>query len=157
MACDDMDGRRRGKREEGEKPRVSTRFSLGMDKERPDWRQRTVEPVSRDQILRRKRRQKKTFSLFSFYQEQDWQQRCLCYLLNSKMRRSWLRYIFATPQGTGLILPCLALITTRAFSWYKSIAYKSIKLGSNVVMGISDSMSVCVCMYRYVCMYGHHI
>ena len=24
--------------------------------------------------------------------------------------RSWYRYIFATPQGNGLILPCLALL-----------------------------------------------
>ena len=33
------------------------------------------------------------------------------------------------------------------FSWYKSIEYKSFKLGSNVVMGISDSMSVCMGVY----------
>ena len=29
-------------------------------------------------------------------------------LLDSNMRKSWPRFVFATPQGTGLVLPCLA-------------------------------------------------
>ena len=42
---------------------------------------------------------------------------CVSLLVESlRMRRSWPRYIFVTLQGTGLILPCLALLLPRLVS-----------------------------------------
>ena len=56
------------------------------------------------------------------------------------MRRSWPRYVFVTPQGTGLTLPCLTLLPPRVFS---------AKLVKWVVMYCSNGylrQYVCVCM-----------
>ena len=41
--------------------------------------------------------------------------RCLVSLSDSNMRRSWPRYVFVTPRGTGLIFLCLALLPSRVF------------------------------------------
>ena len=38
-----------------------------------------------------------------------------------RMRRSWHRYIFVTPQGNGLILPCLDLLPPRMLNVVCSI------------------------------------
>ena len=58
---------------------------------------------------------------------------------SSKMRRGWPRHIFVTPQGTGLILPCLALLPPRVFST---------KLNSKLVM---VSKSVYLRHYVFMC------
>ena len=57
-------------------------------------------------------------------------QLCLRYVLNSNMQRSWPRYIYVTSQGTGLILPCLALFTPRVFSWVRLIVFQAFVLVS---------------------------
>ena len=51
---------------------------------------------------------------------------------------------YSPTQGTGSILHYIFLLPPRVFS-----EYKSIQLGSNVVMGISDSMSMCVWVFVY--------
>ena len=55
-----------------ERNTVSTRFSLSMEINRLTW-DRTAEPVSRDQILRRKRGQRKNHFPCSADHDQDWQ------------------------------------------------------------------------------------
>ena len=60
------------------------------------------------------------------------------------MKRSWPQCVLVTPQWTGLVLPCLALLPPYMFNWYKSI-----QLGSNVVMSISDSMPMCLWVFEY--------
>ena len=61
------------KRNSGEIPLVSTRFSLSMEmKSRLTW-DGTAEPVSRDQILRRERGQGNIHFPSSADHEQDWQ------------------------------------------------------------------------------------
>ena len=62
-------GRRRGTREESQ---VSTRFSLSMEMSRLT-RERTAEPLSRDQILRHARGQGNVHFPCSADHEQDWQ------------------------------------------------------------------------------------
>ena len=47
---------------------------------------------------------------------------CLCCVLGSNMRRNWPRYMYVTPQGTGVILPCPALYTTESLMEADSLA-----------------------------------
>ena len=66
-----MNGRRRGTREESHKQALDSAWSMEMSKLTRD---RTAEPVSRDQILRRERGQRIIhFPCSAADHEQDWQ------------------------------------------------------------------------------------
>ena len=66
-----MNGRRRGTREESRKQALDSVWSMEMSKLTRDG---TAEPVSRDQILRRERGQRKVhFPCSAADHEQDWQ------------------------------------------------------------------------------------
>ena len=62
-------------------PRVSTRFSLSMENGRGLTRDGTVEPVSRDLIVRREREQGNVHFPCSADHEQDWQPYRVIYTL----------------------------------------------------------------------------
>ena len=59
------------------------------------------------------------------------------------MQRSWPRYVFFTPQGTGFMLHYLALLPPRVFSS---------KLARKYSAGCSNGyLRQYVCVYRCVC------
>ena len=60
-------------RKAGHIPRVSTRFSLSVEDADGLRRNRTAEPVPRDQIIRCERGQRKKRCLCSSHHEHDWQ------------------------------------------------------------------------------------
>ena len=98
-----------------------------------------IVPLTSDIILQVTRDQSMCASLFPHpLLVRD--RRRLVSLLDSNMQRSWPRYVFVTPQGTGLILPCLTLLPLRVFST---------TLVKWVVMYCSNGylrQYVCVCM-----------